>query len=158
MPDVPIIIPFERIKIPLRSWDFSLNLNNFFHSPLVDPNKKTRFSASFIGSAEGGTWTLMSVSSLRPERSASANSATSACFVRIEFYLKGWFCQPKLIFYRKYIMISPLCNILWVNSYKKWNKTDDSTSCIWNLNAGKPLPRTVLNSTVGWTTFLQNSG
>ena len=32
--------------------------------------------------------------SLRPERSASANSATSAFFVRTEFYLKDWFCQP----------------------------------------------------------------
>jgi hypothetical protein len=32
--------------------------------------------------------------SLRPERSASANSATSAFFMRTEFYLKGAFCQP----------------------------------------------------------------
>src|SRR6185503_3266005 len=34
--------------------------------------------------------------SLRPERSASANSATSAYFLRTEFYLKDWFCQPEL--------------------------------------------------------------
>ncbi len=34
--------------------------------------------------------------SLRPERSASANSATSAFFVRTEFYLKDWFCQPEV--------------------------------------------------------------
>jgi hypothetical protein len=34
--------------------------------------------------------------SLRPERSASANSATSAFFVRTEFYLKDVFCQPEV--------------------------------------------------------------
>ena len=33
--------------------------------------------------------------SLRPERSASANSATPAFFLRSVFYLKGVFCQPK---------------------------------------------------------------
>ena len=43
MPDFPIIIPFERIKIPLRSWDFSLNLNKFIHSPLVEATKKPAF-------------------------------------------------------------------------------------------------------------------
>ena len=35
----------------------------------------------------------MRLLSLRPERSASANSATSARFVRSEFYLKYLFCQ-----------------------------------------------------------------
>ena len=35
----------------------------------------------------------MNVSSLRPERSASANSATSAYVVRVVFYLKRVFCQ-----------------------------------------------------------------
>ncbi len=33
--------------------------------------------------------------SLRPERSASANSATSAIVWRTEFYPKGRFCQPE---------------------------------------------------------------
>ena len=43
-------------------------------------NKKTRIASLFQGysCAEGGTWTLMRLLSLRPERSASANSATSA--------------------------------------------------------------------------------
>ena len=35
----------------------------------------------------------MKVSSLRPERGASANSATSAYVVRVVFYLKRVFCQ-----------------------------------------------------------------
>ena len=34
--------------------------------------------------------------SLRPERSASANSATSAFFMRTKFYPKGVFCQPEV--------------------------------------------------------------
>ena len=33
--------------------------------------------------------------SLRPERSASANSATPAFFLRTEFYRKDRFCQPE---------------------------------------------------------------
>ena len=39
----------------------------------------------------------MNVSSLRPERSASANSATSAYAVRVVFYLKRLFCQLSTI-------------------------------------------------------------
>ena len=37
----------------------------------------------------------MNVSSLRPERSASANSATPAWEVRVVFYLKRLFCQMR---------------------------------------------------------------
>ena len=40
--------------------------------------------------------------SLRPERSASANSATSAFFLRSVFYLKGEFCQPEVS--QKYVI------------------------------------------------------
>ena len=60
-----------------------LNLQQF---PASHQEKHPPFSG---WSAEGGTWTLMSVSSLRPERSASANSATSAIHLAGEFYLKG---------------------------------------------------------------------
>ena len=40
----------------------------------------------------------MNVSSLRPERSASANSATPAWEVRVVFYLKRLFCQIRSAF------------------------------------------------------------
>ena len=46
--------------------------------------------------------------SLRPERSASANSATSAFFLRTEFYLKDYFCQPERWHGHRHIKDSPL--------------------------------------------------
>ena len=56
--------------------------------------------------------------SLRPERSASANSATSAFFLRSVFYLKGVFCQPEAR--QKYIisLAMPSC-ILFQLSRKR---------------------------------------
>src|SRR5215207_10698445 len=44
--------------------------------------------------------------SLRPERSASANSATSAFFLRTEFYRKDCFCQPKVNFFVHFILVA----------------------------------------------------
>ena len=70
--------------------------------------KNSPFSES-LGDAEGGTWTHMREPSLRPERSASANSATSA------FFSADWILSQRLvlstwaIIYACFLKIKHLC-------------------------------------------------
>ena len=59
----------------------------------------------------------MRLLSPRPERGASANSATSANLLRVEFYLKDGFCQPDENIHTLFICYLPVRNIIYSESY-----------------------------------------